>query len=125
MKIQQSCNQTQYFCISVGMQKKFKLLLFIFISILIFSTEGLAQVIRGKITAQNGEPVPFVSVYLKNSTFGVSANLKGEYQLFGIASVDDERDLSAYTSWYILIFETKLFASVKIHNTHIIREPLH
>jgi len=81
MKIQQSCNQTQYFCISVGMQKKFKLLLFIFISILIFSTEGLAQVIRGKITAQNGEPVPFVSVYLKNSTFGVSANLKGEYQL--------------------------------------------
>jgi len=46
-----------------------------------FTGSASAQVIRGKITDQTGEIVPFVSVYLKNSTFGVSANQKGEYLL--------------------------------------------
>lgn len=37
--------------------------------------------IKGVILDDNNEPVPFVSVYIKNTTFGVSSNIKGEYFL--------------------------------------------
>jgi hypothetical protein len=37
--------------------------------------------ISGKITDENNKPVPFASVYIKNTTKGVSANSEGAYQL--------------------------------------------
>ncbi|MGB4775906.1 MAG: DUF5686 and carboxypeptidase regulatory-like domain-containing protein [Daejeonella sp.] len=37
--------------------------------------------ISGKITDQEGKPVPFVSIYLKNTSNGTSANIDGDYQL--------------------------------------------
>lgn len=63
------------------MQNKIHRILFFFLCTFAFSHATVAQVIRGKITDQSGEAIPFVSVYLKNSTFGVSANQKGDYLL--------------------------------------------
>lgn len=54
-------------------------LLFIF-SVCCFGAS--AQVtLSGKINDENGEPVPFASVYVKGSTKGTSANVDGDYQL--------------------------------------------
>ena len=37
--------------------------------------------VNGKVTDQNGKPVPFASVYVKNTTKGASANSEGDYSL--------------------------------------------
>ncbi|MDN3582186.1 DUF5686 and carboxypeptidase regulatory-like domain-containing protein [Mucilaginibacter flavus] len=37
--------------------------------------------INGKITGENDKPIPFASVYIKNTTQGTSANSEGNYQL--------------------------------------------
>ena len=53
----------------------FVLLSFLFLS-------SFAQVlITGKITDENNKPIPFASVYIKNTTRGTSANIDGEYVL--------------------------------------------
>lgn len=39
-----------------------------------------AQIIKGKISDQEGRPIPFASVHIKGSTLGTSANEDGEYQ---------------------------------------------
>lgn len=55
----------------------------LFILICISGTHVFAQQvsISGKITDENNKPVPFASVYIKNTTKGVSANSEGVYQL--------------------------------------------
>ena len=58
--------------------KTFKLLSLLFL-FFYFPVNLLANHISGKITDNNGEALPFASVYLKNSTYGVSANSFGEY----------------------------------------------
>ena len=35
--------------------------------------------INGVISNKNGEPLPFASIYIKNTTYGVSSNAFGEY----------------------------------------------
>lgn len=37
--------------------------------------------IKGRVTDENNEPLPFASVYLKNTTIGTSANSEGEFML--------------------------------------------
>jgi hypothetical protein len=37
--------------------------------------------INGKVTDENNKPIPFASVYIKNTTKGTSANSEGEYTL--------------------------------------------
>jgi hypothetical protein len=37
--------------------------------------------ISGKITDENNKPIPFASIYIKNTTKGVSANSEGAYEL--------------------------------------------
>jgi hypothetical protein len=60
------------------MKKDYLLLLFC----LTITTSVLAQFqINGKITEANGDPIPFASIYIKNSTKGVSANADGFYTL--------------------------------------------
>lgn len=48
---------------------------------LIFYSAAQAQVLKGIISDQEGEPVPFAKVWLKNTSFGTLSNGKGEYQL--------------------------------------------
>jgi len=53
---------------------------FLFIYLLTASA-GFAQMVRGHISDLSGAAIPFVSVYVKNSTYGVSGNQKGDYLL--------------------------------------------
>ena len=53
-------------------------LLTLFISFLI-PIVGFSNHISGIISDENGEPLPFASIYIKNTTYGVSSNAFGEY----------------------------------------------
>ncbi len=39
-------------------------------------------ILKGKITSKNGESMPFVNVYIQNTTKGTTSNGEGEYQLY-------------------------------------------
>jgi len=54
------------------------LLLFCFLTHFAFAQQFR---VSGTITDTNGQPVPFVSVYLKNTTRGTSANVDGKYTI--------------------------------------------
>jgi len=55
-------------------------LAFTFILVLIFAMGALGQVtLKGKVTDQSGNAVPFASIYIKNTTKGASANSEGDY----------------------------------------------
>lgn len=45
----------------------------------IISFSCWAWQLRGLVTDERGEPIPYASVYLENSTYGVATNIKGEY----------------------------------------------
>ncbi len=44
-------------------------------------TSAQLLTVRGKITDQQGQAIPFASIYEKNTTIGTSANSEGEYSL--------------------------------------------
>lgn len=45
------------------------------------STFGEAQVIKGRISSQSGEPVPYATVYIQQLRQGTTANAKGDYEI--------------------------------------------
>jgi outer membrane receptor for ferrienterochelin and colicins len=51
------------------------------ISFLFLSTISFAQTISGKISAKNGEEIPYANVYLKQTKIGTSSNENGFYEL--------------------------------------------
>lgn len=55
----------------------------LFLVICSFCSEAFAQqlTLSGKVTDQGGKPVPFASIYIKNTTKGASANSEGDYSL--------------------------------------------
>ena len=48
---------------------------------LFLSTKNFAQTISGKITAKNGNEIPYANVYLKQTKMGTSTNENGFYEL--------------------------------------------
>lgn len=46
-----------------------------------FTASSQSFLVRGKITDQQGQAIPFASVYEKNTTIGTSANSEGEYSI--------------------------------------------
>jgi hypothetical protein len=56
-------------------------LIAIFLFLLSFSAFSQQITISGKITDGQNKPVPFASIYIKNTTKGTSANSDGEYSL--------------------------------------------
>jgi hypothetical protein len=54
-------------------------LLFILFYCVCFS--AFSQQLSGKVTDEKGHPVPFASIYIKNTTKGASANSEGDYSL--------------------------------------------
>ena len=56
---------------------KFNLLL----ALLISFTSGFSQGVRGLITDENNEPMPYASIYIKQHGTGTSSNLDGRYEL--------------------------------------------
>lgn len=57
------------------------LLLFVLVYSIALSAPGQRLSLSGKVTDQNGKPVPFANVYVKNTTNGASANVEGDYSL--------------------------------------------
>ena len=55
--------------------------LFILVLSFIFSFSAYGSYIKGKILNENGEPLPFATIYVKNTTYGVTSNSAGEYFL--------------------------------------------
>jgi len=60
------------------MKPTFTCLLLLFTSLHVFSQQ---ITIKGKITDEHNQAIPFASVYIKNTTRGTSANSEGEYTL--------------------------------------------
>jgi hypothetical protein len=56
------------------------LLLSLFLNICI-NAFGQQVSLSGKVTNSGGKPVPFASIYIKNTTNGVSANSEGDYSI--------------------------------------------
>jgi len=42
---------------------------------------AFAGILKGKITDENGKPLPYANIYVKNTTYGACTNGKGEYFL--------------------------------------------
>lgn len=57
-----------------------KSLLFIFFIITALGATAQQYSLSGRITGQKNEPVSFTSVYIRNSTYGTTANDEGRYQ---------------------------------------------
>src|SRR5581483_11808680 len=55
-------------------------LLFVLI-LFCFGASAQQFTISGKVSGQDGKPVPFATIYVKGTTKGTSANLEGEYSL--------------------------------------------
>ena len=60
------------------MRHAFTLILF---TLLYRSASAQSNTLSGKVTDQSGKPVPFASIYIKNTTKGASANSEGDYSL--------------------------------------------
>jgi len=52
----------------------------LFLSAILFPLFAFSQ-LSGKVLDENGEPLPFASVYVRNTTNGTAANANGEYRL--------------------------------------------
>ena len=57
---------------------KFKILFVLFLC-LSFIAVSHASYIKGKVTDENGEALPFATVYIHNTTYGVTTNSIGNY----------------------------------------------
>jgi outer membrane receptor for ferrienterochelin and colicins len=56
----------------------------VFIYLLLTATVAVSQTIRGKITTENGDEIPYANVYLKKTKIGTSSNNMGFYELNNI-----------------------------------------
>jgi hypothetical protein len=56
-----------------------RLILLFFITV--FSLNCFAGIFKGVVLDEQNNPIPFASVYVKNSTIGTSTNLKGEFKI--------------------------------------------
>ena len=86
----------------------------IFILLLGFLQTGFSAVVSGIISDEKGSPLPFASVFVKNSTTGISANYKGKYFL--------ELDAGKYTLIYSFLGYEKVEKEITLHkgqNLHL------
>ncbi len=61
--------------------KYIKMKYIVILCFLFTSTFTLGQIIRGKITSENGDEIPYANVYLKKTKIGTSSNDNGFYEL--------------------------------------------
>ncbi|NOZ33690.1 MAG: carboxypeptidase-like regulatory domain-containing protein [Chlorobi bacterium] len=84
---------------------KFKFLLLLLVALFNGKISNSA-VISGTITDETGTPLPFASVFIKNSTTGVSANFEGKYFL--------ELKAGTYTLIYSFLGYEKFEKKIKL-----------
>lgn len=56
----------------------------VLISFLLLSSLSFSQTIKGKITSENGDEIPFANIYLKKTKIGTSSDINGFYELNNI-----------------------------------------
>ena len=49
--------------------------------ILVSTTISQAQTLKGRISAQSGEPIPYSTVYIQELKQGATSNTKGDYEI--------------------------------------------
>ena len=86
----------------------FKLLVILFICVFPFS-DAYSYHISGKITDFKGHALPFASIYIKNSTYGVSSNSFGEYFM----EIEDGEYTFIYSSIGYISKEISVIINVK------------
>jgi len=57
-----------------------KKILFLLVSLIAFKASGQEYILSGRISDAQNHPIPFTSVYIRNSTYGTTANESGSYQ---------------------------------------------
>lgn len=57
-----------------------KYILLFIIAFSVITASAQQSLLTGKITDKNGQVIPFVSIYIRNSTYGTTANENGIYQ---------------------------------------------
>jgi hypothetical protein len=60
--------------------RKFLLFTFILLNTLVFKASAQQYVLSGRITDSKNAPISFVSVYIRNSTYGTTTNEEGRYK---------------------------------------------
>ena len=58
-----------------------KICTLLFFLLTLLPTQSLAYQLRGTVTGEDGKALPYVSVFVENTTYGVATNLKGQYFL--------------------------------------------
>ncbi len=56
-----------------------KILYLVFLQVLVLVVQVDAGVLQGRVTSDQGEPLPFANIYVQNSTNGTNANEQGFY----------------------------------------------
>lgn len=90
---------------------KFTLLSILFF---VFTIPAFAQQlsISGKITDENNKPIPFASIYIKNTTKGASANSEGIYEL--------QLKAGSYELQYKAVGYTQLSKPVELSSNQVV-----
>ncbi len=65
---------------NVNTMKRYILLLLVALNVVSLEASAQQFVLSGRITDQKNSPISFVSVYIKNSTYGTTTNEDGTYQ---------------------------------------------
>ena len=58
-----------------------RLCLLLQLACLLLSTATFAATLKGKVTDDKGEPLPYATIYVKGTTIGTAANANAEYTL--------------------------------------------
>ena len=90
-----------------------KHIIIILILLLAYSTVK-AQVIKGRITNQSGDPVPYSTVYIQEIRQGTTANAKGNYEI--------KLKPGKYTIIYQSLGYEQIFVSVTLTDKTVIKD---
>jgi hypothetical protein len=82
-------------------------------SIFVVSTSLRAQVLKGTITNEAGDPVPYATVYIQEIRQGTTANTKGDYEL--------RLNRGSYQVQYQSLGYGPFIATVNIGNEPVVR----
>ncbi len=90
-------------------------LFFLFSLFLVVHFSGYSAGIRGSITHQNGEPVPFATVYIAEIHHGTTANFDGYYELpLGQGSYEVRFQYMGYQTQVVTVSVEEEFEQVNI-----------
>lgn len=91
-----------------------KLRIFLYIFILIIPGISKAQIIKGRITDQSGQPIPYATVYISELRQGTTSNAKGDYEI--------RLPAGKYLIQYQSLGYQQVFFDVTLNNQLIIKD---